>query len=94
MFWDAKLDLYPLQAAVAAAERASREVSRLKAELAELQRAVEAGDPAAATAAAAQVNVYFATNYPIGSIAGLAELQGAVEAGDPAAATAAAAQVN
>lgn len=44
-----------LQAAQAAAERAGREVARLKAELAEVQCAVEAGDPAAATAAAAQV---------------------------------------
>lgn len=44
-----------LQAAQAGEERAGKEVARLRAELAELQRAVEAGDPAAATAAAAQV---------------------------------------
>lgn len=42
-----------LQAAQTAAERAGKEVARLRAELAEVQRAVEAGDPTAATAAAA-----------------------------------------
>jgi hypothetical protein len=44
-----------LQKATAAADRASQEAARLREQLAELQRAVDANNPTAATTAAAQV---------------------------------------